>query len=665
MKSESKPRYLTKSRFKLALECPTKLFYAGKTELYPDRKREDEFLQALADGGFQVGELAKLMFPGGIEIISRGHDEQVADTTRLLQRDNVTLFEAAIRHGNLFARVDVLRKTGSQVEIIEVKAKSFDSTTYRGFRGARGGIDSGMRSYLQDVAFQRHVLGLAYPHLRASSFLMLADKAKTCSIDGLNQRFRIRRVDGRPMVTVAPGTDESTIGTPVLTCVNVDDLVDEIRRDPIEAPGITGTLSEVVMSWAEHCRTDTRIPPTIGAQCANCEFRADMPEPGMRSGLHECWQEAAGFTEADFAQGTVLDLWNFRGKHALIEQRVLRLADIPLDALGDQGGTDGLSRGRRQAMQVTGRWPGRPEFFIDAPLMRREMDSWVYPLHFIDFETARVAIPFFAGQRPYANIAFQFSHHVVEADGRVEHRTQFLCTTPGRKPNYEFVRALQAALGATGTVFMWSPHENTTLNAIVEELEHDAAPPPDAASLGAFIRSLATRKLGKGNADAGSRALVDLCRLAEKAFFHPVTKGSNSIKKVLPAVMQASDYLKQRYSQPIYGAKGGIQSMNFVDQVWWQEVDGAVVDPYRLLPPVFTDLPLEVVDALDAEDDLKIAQGGAATTAYARLQFEDVSLQERQSIKAALRRYCELDTLAMVMAFEAWSEWLGPRARTS
>jgi hypothetical protein len=613
-------------------------------------------MRALADGGFQVGELAKLMFPGGIEITPRSHDEQVAETERLLRRDDVTLFEAAIRHGNLFARVDVLRKTGSRVELIEVKAKSFDSTTDRGFRTARGGIDIGMVPSLQDVAFQRHLLGLAYSHLHASSFLMLADKAKSCSVDGLNQRFKIRYVDERPEVMVAPGTDVRNIGTPVLDCVNVDGLVDEILSEPIEAPGSSGTLPELAMIWAECYQSDTRIPPILGAQCAKCEFRADAPEPGKRSGLHECWREAAGFTETDFAQGTVLDLWNFRGKQALITQRVLRLADVPLHALGEQSEADGLSRGSRQAMQVTGRWPGDHRFFLDATLMRQEMDRWTFPLHFIDFKTARVAIPFFAGQQPYANIAFQFSHHVVEADGRVERKSQFLSTTPGRKPNYDFVRALQAALGSTGTVFMWSPHENTTLNAILNELEQDKAPPPDAAALGAFIRCLTTRKMGKGNADVGSRALVDLCRLAEKAFFHPTTKGSSSIKKVLPAVMQSSDYLKRRYAQPIYEAKDGIPSLNFVNHAWWQEMHGAMVDPYRLLLPVFTDLPQEVVEALDADDDLEVAQGGAATSAYARLQFEDIEPQERKSIEAALLRYCELDSLAMVLIYDNWRD---------
>lgn len=122
-------------------------------------------------------------------------------------------------------------------------------------------------------------------------------------------------------------------------------------------------------------------------------------------------------------------------------------------------------------------------------------------------------------------------------------------------------------------------------------------------------------------------------------------------------MLQSSEYLKRRYSQPIYGAAGGIPSLNFKAQVWWQESNGIVLDPYKLLPPVFTDLPREVLDAMESDDELEIAQGGAATTAYARLQFEDLAPAERQNIEAALLRYCELDTLAMVMIYEAWREW--------
>lgn len=37
-------RYLTKSRFKLATECPTKLFYTGKAKEYADVMQENTFL---------------------------------------------------------------------------------------------------------------------------------------------------------------------------------------------------------------------------------------------------------------------------------------------------------------------------------------------------------------------------------------------------------------------------------------------------------------------------------------------------------------------------------------------------------------------------------------------------------------------------------------------
>ena len=46
--------------------------------------------------------------------------------------------------------------------------------------------------------------------------------------------------------------------------------------------------------------------------------------------------------------------------------------------------------------------------------------------------------------------------------------------------------------------------------------------------------------------------------------------------------------------------------------------------------------------------------GGAAMMAYARMQFGEMTDFERESYKNALLRYCELDTLAMVMIYEHW-----------
>ena len=153
--------------------------------------------------------------------------------------------------------------------------------------------------------------------------------------------------------------------------------------------------------------------------------------------------------------------------------------------------------------------------------------------------------------------------------------------------------------------------------------------------------------------------MYDLCKLSKDAYFHVSTKGSSSIKKVLPAVMKTSSFLREQYSQPIYGADAGIPSMNYQDFTWWQRDEfGNPQDPYSLLTKYAEDLLGETVLSNEDPDDLVIAEGGAATTAYARLQFESLNPTTRVKINEALLRYCELDTLAMVMIVQGWKNFL-------
>ncbi len=121
---------LSKSRFKIALECPRKLVYDTDKMRYVNTKNSDDLLKSLAEGGHEVGALAKLMYPGGIEITASAIDEQVRETVRLLEQAEITLFEPTFRHGNLVVRVDVLVKRGAEIKLIEVKAEGFDSCHY-------------------------------------------------------------------------------------------------------------------------------------------------------------------------------------------------------------------------------------------------------------------------------------------------------------------------------------------------------------------------------------------------------------------------------------------------------------------------------------------------------------------------------------------------------
>ena len=123
-------RALSKSRFKQGLECPNKLYFSNSKEVYLNKKNEDSFLEALASGGFQVEEYARLQYPGG-KLVDAPYEENdyqdLADqTTELLKLENVVIYEAAFYIDDLFIRTDVLVKNRSNIKLIEVKAKSID-----------------------------------------------------------------------------------------------------------------------------------------------------------------------------------------------------------------------------------------------------------------------------------------------------------------------------------------------------------------------------------------------------------------------------------------------------------------------------------------------------------------------------------------------------------
>jgi len=86
------------------------------------------------------------------------------------------------------------------------------------------------------------------------------------------------------------------------------------------------------------------------------------------------------------------------------------------------------------------------------------------------------------------------------------------------------------------------------------------------------------------------------------------------------------------------------------------EFGESVDDGYKQLPTLFNDVSDKNIELLSDEDEL--ANGGAAMAAYAKIQFEDMSEYEREELERGLLKYCELDTLAMVMVYEAWTAML-------
>lgn len=659
-------RYLTKSRFKLGIECPTKLYYTRKQE-YPNQKMNDPFLAALADGGYQVGELAKLYFPNGHDITTLDYEEAEEQTLKLLEQDEVIIYEPAIKFKNLFIRVDVLIKKGNHFQLIEVKSKSFDINEERAFLNKKGTtIKSTWKSYLYDIAFQKYVLTSAYPKASVSSYLMLVDKNEKCSIEGLNQKFKIvRDENNRKGIKVSNTLPKECLEKKILIKVPVDEEIQLIYEGKDSKEKKERSFFDEITFLAEKYEKDEKIVSDIGSKCAKCEFNCSKEEErqGFKNGFKECWSSSLNWTDKDFEDENILSIWNFRKKDELIQNRKIKLVNLAEEDIAPkEDEKSGISASQRQWLQVKMAQKKETKPFFDFQGMKREMDKWIFPLHFIDFETTKVAFPFNKGRKPYEEIAFQFSHHVVYEDGTIKHAGQYLNTKQGFFPNYEFVRHLKSELERDkGTIFRYAPHENTYLNKIYYQLLEDQNNIPDKEAICEFIKSITKSSGSSEEKWEGERCMVDMWELVKRFFYDPYTKGSNSIKQVLPAVLNSSKFLQEKYSQSIYGSPEGIKSLNFKDWKWIDWKEGKIIDPYKMLPKMFQDVSDKDMELLSEEDEL--SNGGAALTAYGRMQFSEITEYEKKELEQALLKYCELDTFAMVMIYEAWRDMLDTKLK--
>ena len=472
-------RYLTKSRFKLGIECPTKLYYTRKSE-YSNQKMDDPFLFALADGGYQVGELAKLYFPNGHDITTLDYEEAESQTLKLLEQDEVIIYEPAIKFKNLFIRVDVLVKKGNHFQLIEVKSKSFDINKERPFLNKRGTtIKSSWKSYLYDIAFQKYVLTNAYPKSSISSYLMLVDKNEKCPIEGLNQKFKIvRNKNNRKGIQISNTLPKECLEKKILIKVPVDEEIQLIYEGKDSTEQKERFFFDEIKFLAEKYEKDEKIVSDIGSKCAKCEFTCSKEEEenGFKNGFKECWSSKLNWSDKDFEDENVLSIWNFRKKDELIQKGKIKLTNLHKEDIAPkQDKKSGISSSQRQWLQVEMCQKKERKPFFDLQGMKDKMDKWIFPLHFIDFETIKVAFPFNKNRKPYEGIAFQFSHHIVYKDGTIEHAGQYLNTKQGFFPNYEFVRQLKSELEKDkGTIFCYASHENTYLNTIYRQLLEDS-----------------------------------------------------------------------------------------------------------------------------------------------------------------------------------------------
>ncbi len=228
------------------------------------------------------------------------------------------------------------------------------------------------------------------------------------------------------------------------------------------------------------------------------EFKRGEVYHDDSSGIHDddrFWKE---HPETD-----ILDLY-MGGQKAigLFNQGVFRMKDIPEDfKLSD-----------KQKIQQQAHISKKP--YVNGKEISAFMKSLEYPLYFLDFETYSTAIPLYNGLRPYQQIPFQFSLHVIKnKKGKIEHYS--FIAEGDKDPRIMFINKLKKVAGKKGSIVIY----NRSFEKGV--LEKISSYHPEYQEW----------------VDETAERMIDLLiPFRNFYYYHPLQKGSASLKYVLPAL---------------------------------------------------------------------------------------------------------------------------------
>lgn len=231
----------------------------------------------------------------------------------------------------------------------------------------------------------------------------------------------------------------------------------------------------------------------IGEQCIN---------PYKCSFYSYCWDKVP--------QNSIFDIssMHFKKKVELFRDGIVNIEDIP----------DNYPLNNNHRIQIESYKTGESVFAGEE--IKNFLEDFDFPLYFMDFESFQPAAPLYDKSKPYQQIPFQYSLHLLsEADGELKHH-EFL-GDPNEEPRRPFIEKLLDDLGDYGSIVVYNKSfEIGRLNEIARDFPE-------------YIERI----------EKVVQRIVDLMiPFQQKLYYRPEMKGSYSIKYVLPALLPDLSY---------------------------------------------------------------------------------------------------------------------------
>ncbi|MCE2928656.1 MAG: DUF2779 domain-containing protein [Candidatus Caenarcaniphilales bacterium] len=268
----------------------------------------------------------------------------------------------------------------------------------------------------------------------------------------------------------------------------IEDFTQELFIKAKHVPHLVSQMQNTLSSDEPHI--------DIGVHCSKpykCEF------------TNYCWSHIPDVS--------VFSLSDARGKDwELYKQGYIKLEDIPLN--------------KSTRSQISSKHIQQIECYlenkthINQNAIDNQLSQIQFPIAFLDFESFQDAIPRLRASKPFEQIPFQYSLHILESpDGELMHY-EFLAKAD-QDPRYDFISSLMRDLPKSGSIVVY----NRSFEAGV--LKKLACEVPEF----------------EPEINQALERFFDLMLIFQRRdYYHPDMQGRYSIKNVLPALIPQLSY---------------------------------------------------------------------------------------------------------------------------
>jgi CRISPR/Cas system-associated exonuclease Cas4 (RecB family) len=264
-----------------------------------------------------------------------------------------------------------------------------------------------------------------------------------------------------------------------------------IQADITETLTKPEVIKETLLEMTEEMSAPEPEAKISKRLCGGCEFEA------------YCWQNVP--------EDSVYNLPRISDKAAFIASHgYLKISDVPPEYLTTE----------RQLKWLDVYLTNTP--YIDKNGISELLAQLNYPLYFLDFETTSPAIPIWQNTRPYQQIVFQASLHVMEHEGATLQHYEYLFEGKD-DPRPKAAEFLLKNIGGYGSIIA---HNAAFEKSRIAEMARDVDLPQKNVD---HLKNMLTR-------------FWDSKDPFQKYYLHPGFHCSASIKKVLPVIAPGMTY---------------------------------------------------------------------------------------------------------------------------